>query len=52
VQHEPLADIVIHIGRIDVAASSVQPVAAPLPAPPKPNTTDLGDYLRGRGSRP
>jgi hypothetical protein len=52
VQPEPQPDIVIHIGRIDVAGPAAPPVAAPRPAPPKPNTTDLGDYLRGRGSRP
>jgi hypothetical protein len=52
VQHEPLPNIVIHIGRIDVGGPAAPPVAALRPAPPKANTTDLGDYLRGRGSRP
>jgi hypothetical protein len=48
-QPEAPPDIVIHIGRIDVAAPSAP---APRPAPPASRTTDLGDYLRGRGSRP
>jgi hypothetical protein len=52
VQPEPQPDIVIHIGRIDVAAPSVPPAPSQRPAPAAPRHTDLGDYLRGRGSRP
>ena len=44
-------DIVIHIGRIDVAAPNPSAQAA-RPAPPAPRHADLGDYLRGRVSRP
>jgi hypothetical protein len=51
-QTEAPPDIVIHIGRIDVAAPAAPPAGSPRPAPPAQRTTDLGDYLRGRGSRP
>jgi hypothetical protein len=51
-QTEAPPDIVIHIGRIDVAAPAGPPAPPPRPAPPAPRRTDLGDYLRGRGSRP
>jgi hypothetical protein len=43
-------DIVIHIGRIDVAAPPA-PVRSPAPAP-APRRSGLGDYLRGREPRP
>jgi hypothetical protein len=50
-QAEAPPDIVIHIGRIDVAAPAA--AAAPTrPDPTPPRHTDLGDYLRGRGTRP
>jgi hypothetical protein len=44
-------DIIIHIGRIDVAAPA-PPVPAARPAPTAPRHADLGDYLRGRAIRP
>ncbi len=53
VKPEPPPDIVIHIGRIDVAAPVAPPAPSPRPAPPTPPTAaDLGDYLRGRALRP
>ena len=41
-------EITVHIGRIDVVASSEAPKAPRRPEPRRPQMTALGDYLKGR----
>ena len=49
VKNEP-PEIVINIGRIDLRSPPAAP-PAPRPRPQRPKTTDLGDYLRGKGGK-